>query len=133
MSEKALYSILTNDSDVAAHVSTRVYPNVAPQSASYPYIVYERVSTEPLNAIPGSLNESRTTFQLSIESDSYSECKDVADDVRDALDGYSGTAATVVVHRIYLDGESDVYDEPESGDETGVHGVQFDVIVWHAF
>ena len=36
---KSIYNILANDSDVSALVGTRIFPNVAPQTTTFPFII----------------------------------------------------------------------------------------------
>ena len=43
----AIYSILSSDSDISDLVSTRIFPNVAPQTTAFPFIIYD-VDGDPL-------------------------------------------------------------------------------------
>ena len=43
--EENLYTLFTGSTAIAAVVGTRVYPVMAPQNATYPCLVYTRVST----------------------------------------------------------------------------------------
>ena len=38
---KAIFNILSNDSDVLALVESRIFPNVAPQTTEFPFIIYD--------------------------------------------------------------------------------------------
>lgn len=52
--ESDLYTLLSGNAGVAALVSTRIYPDLVPEGKTLPYIGYERVSTEPVNALSGA-------------------------------------------------------------------------------
>lgn len=53
--ETVLYSTLSGASGVTALVSTRIYPDVAPQDGSLPAVTFERVATEYHNTIHGTV------------------------------------------------------------------------------
>ena len=38
---KAIYNILSTNSDVSTLVGTRIFPNVAPQTTTFPFIIYD--------------------------------------------------------------------------------------------
>lgn len=45
--EQNVYTILSSTAAVTALVGNRIYPVEAPSSAALPYLVYQRISTEP--------------------------------------------------------------------------------------
>jgi len=51
--EEAITDRLKSDGDVAGIVGARVYPDVAPQSATAPYIVYDLVESEQAASTQG--------------------------------------------------------------------------------
>ena len=53
--ETVLYSTLSGAAGVTALVSTRIYPDVAPQEGSLPAITFERTGTEYHNTIHGTV------------------------------------------------------------------------------
>ena len=44
---KAIYNILSNTTAVTDIVTTKIYPEIAPQNETQPYIVYSVVSNSP--------------------------------------------------------------------------------------
>ena len=50
----AIYSLLVNDSAVSALVGTRIYPELAEEGASAPYVVYSVVSNTPSDTKDGT-------------------------------------------------------------------------------
>jgi hypothetical protein len=81
----ALHSLLTGDTDVNTAVSGRVYPELAPEGASMPYLVYSVVNNTPSDAKDGTPIDEAQIEIFSVAS-TYGSANDLADDVRAALD-----------------------------------------------
>ena len=130
--EKAIRTVLAGDTDVAAVVSTRIYPVLIPQGAALPAITYQLLSSEPFAAHDGHTGHTKDRFQINCYSTSYATAKDLAEKVRLALSGYSGTSESVVISEIHHQGTTDTFTAPRDAGETGVHQVQLDVLVGYA-
>ena len=103
--ESAIFSILTNDSAVAALVSTRVFPNNLDQGEPLPAIVYQEISGVDDNDSGGSTNLVDARFQVDCYAATYLETMTLAAAVRAALNGYAGTSDGTVIHSIFkIDG-----------------------------
>lgn len=80
----AIYSMLKDDSAVAALVGTRIYPELAEEGAATPYVVYSVVSNTPVDT-----KESAPVDEAQLEvfsvADTYAAANDLADKVRTAL------------------------------------------------
>tara|TARA_R110002020_G_scaffold103935_1_gene243542 strand:+ start:469 stop:1656 length:1188 start_codon:yes stop_codon:yes gene_type:complete len=80
----AIYSMLKDDSAVAALVGTRIYPELAEEGAATPYVVYSVVSNTPVDT-----KESAPVDEAQLEvfsvADTYAAANDLADKVRAAL------------------------------------------------
>ncbi len=115
-----LYGLLSNDPVVAALVATRIYPQVAREAATDPYIVYSTVSDVPENTFDGQDGLRHARVQIDCYSHQYDEAQVVADAVEGVLKEYkSATVASVVLMR------RDLYE-----DVTQYHRVQLDVSFW---
>ena len=80
----AIHPLLTNAAAVQALIAGRVYPEIAPEGAAMPYIVYSVTSNSPSN------DKSRTPVdesqvELYNVASTYAEANDLADKVRAAL------------------------------------------------
>lgn len=123
--ETGLYSELTTDVDVAALVSTRVYPLTLPQGYTLPAITYQRVSTERLRDLTGSSGWVMARFQIDCWAASYSAARGLADKVRAALDGQVDTLGSETgVGMIGLMGEREILEE-----EIESYRVSFDFMI----
>jgi len=127
----ALYDLLSGSTAVKALTSTRIYPMVAPDSADKPFIVYQRITAEHAHhlADPGGLVSS--TFQISIYASSSLSSWNVAEAVRNLLDGYINASGTPVIQSIALQNEIDDYEAPTDASQGGVFSVKQDYGIWY--
>ncbi len=133
--EQALRKILVDDSDVNGVVSSRIYAHQVPQGGTLPAITYELDSTEPLAALAGHAGMTTNEFEIRCVADDYATVKDLAEKVRLALDGYSGTVSVtgtdagdnVVVHSITHDRSADESLVATDGSELPIRIVRIDV------
>jgi hypothetical protein len=101
----AIYSLLVNDSAVSAIVGTRIYPELAEEGASAPYIVYSVVSNTPSDTKDGTPIDEAQLEIFSVSS-TYAAANDLADKVRAALDRKSQiVVGTVTVQSIHYTNE----------------------------
>ena len=109
--EQTLYDTLRNDGTVAGLVSTKIYPNVAPDNAAAPYIVYQLIVGTAHNQLVGAPGSERKVLQLSCISSSYSNAKAIAVACKSAINGTVGYMtsegddyfAQTEEHRVRLD------------------------------
>lgn len=124
--EKAIFSILT-DPDAGALVraicSTRTYPVIAPQGATYPNTVFRRRSTDRQYTLDGNSALPTAFIEVSCNALTYSEARDLGTAVKAALDGLSGTHGGVVVHKSFIEDEFDGFEFQTDGKERPVYTV----------
>jgi len=119
---KAIYSILTSDSDVNAIVGTRVYPQIAAQEAAFPFVVYVLQNVDPSDTKSGVSTLDEVRYDFIVASENYAEASDLTEKIRTALDRYSGTVAGVVIDSIqFID--LDVNNDP--GTETYLTNTEY--------
>ena len=101
----AIYSLLVNDSAVSAVVGTRIYPELAEEGASAPYVVYSVVSNTPSDTKDGTpIDEAQ--LEIFSVGNTYAAANDLADKVRAALDRKSQiVVGTVTVQSIQYTNE----------------------------
>lgn len=112
---KAIYSILTSDSDVSAIVGTRVYPQIAAQGAAFPFVVYVLQDTSPSDTKSGVSTLDEVRYDIVVASETYAEASDLTNKIRTALDRYTGTVAGVVIDSIQF---QDIDADNDPGTET---------------
>jgi len=115
----AIYNILANDSDVTDITSTRIYPNVAKQSTTFPFLVYQTTGVNPNDTKDGVSTVDGNSFEVLCFADSYTDSVDLSTKVRVALDRKSGTYNTIEVQSIQYEGSSEHFDI--QGDNRGIY------------
>lgn len=138
--KSAIYAHLYADADVLALVDVRIRSKRAETADVLPYIVFHVISGNHISdmADPSGLVGKRVQVDSFAATDAGAEV--LAEHVRDALQGVSGTLGaggdTLAVQNIELDGDGDIEIEPASGtqraSQRAPHGVRQDYIVWHA-
>lgn len=109
-----------------ALVANRVYPMKLPQNPTLPAITYQKISGLRVQSHDGPSGLAYPRFQVSCWGESYSDAKQVAEEVRQDLDGYQGLMGVVQVGAALLQNEIDFYIP-----ETGYYHVPVDFIIWH--
>lgn len=129
MIEEALVAHLLADADVSALIDDRIFPNVAPQDAALPLLVYQRISSPRVRSQSGPSGLAHPRFQIRAKAATYAGARDLANKVRVSLDGFAGTmggGGGVSVGAAFLDNERDAYE-----DTLEAHSVPMDFIIWH--
>lgn len=88
----AIRNILQSDAPVQTLVSSRVFPELAPEGVAMPYLVYSIVSNSPSDAKDGTRIDEAQVELFSVAS-TYSAANDLADKVRAAMDRKSATVS----------------------------------------
>ena len=125
MIESAIRYILVND-DTVKDITTRCYPVTIPQSPTYPLILYTKITGMRDHHLRGPSGHAHPRFQIEAWAKTYTEAKTLADAIREALDGYSGTAVGTKIGSCLIESERDDYQN-----EIDVHRVIQDYFTWH--
>lgn len=98
--KKDLWHKLTNDETVSGLISTRLYPGIAPQKATYPFVTFNTVSNMDENCHDGPVGIFRERVQFDILADTPDVAEQIKDAIYSALHGLSGmigaTDATII-------------------------------------
>ena len=89
---KAIYHILSNDTDVVDRVQNKIYPLIADVDTTFPFIIYKRTGITPADSKDRFIYSEDVYVDIVIASDKYNESIEIADLVRTALlkGGYDG-------------------------------------------
>ena len=112
---KAIYHLLKKDSRIKEKVGSKIYPLIVEESTTFPFIIY--------NYTKGSysVNES-VTVDVVIASKDYIDTIELADYVRDALEGRRGNFAGVEINDIRMISADEEYIE-----DTFIQNLTFDI------
>lgn len=117
--EDELFAALDGHAGLTALVVSRIYPIKANQSATYPLLVYQRISNSQYNGLSGSSGLANSRYQISAYADTYASARAVADQVVLAM--AAATVTSILKSRIDTDFD-DVSDK---------YRVILDFSVWH--
>lgn len=133
--ESALRAHLIANAGVTAIVGSRVYMKRAPNSATYPYIVMNKISKRPSRHSTAACGLCDHSFQLDCWGETDKATKDLADEIRDGLDHYRGTlgsgSETIYAHVVRYINDYDDFDEPSDGSEVGEYRTIVELRIWH--
>jgi len=103
--EKALNSILLNDSGINLSVSGRV--SIMRRDDLFPAITYEKTSkTQELDAGGRPMGPIKSSFQVTARAKTYREAKEISDLIAARLNGFTGEESNVKILLTLQDGES---------------------------
>ena len=122
--EAFLYQRLTSQTAVSQYIGSRVYPLIAPQGTPLPLVVYQRTAVERPQSLSGNVGNPLVTLQLTTYGTSYTSVKTIARAVRIAIDGWTGTTASVTLQRTTLLTEADGVDMPADDQMLPYYSVQ---------
>lgn len=108
-----LRTYLLADASILATVGQRIYPIRLPQNPTLPAITYLKVSGLRHYKTNGPQNLSRPRVQIDCWATTYAAALSLAEDVRQALEGYSGAMGTKTVQGTFFENEQEFFeDEP---------------------
>lgn len=122
--EAFLFQRLTSQTAVSQYIGSRVYPLIAPQGTPLPLVVYQRTGVERPQSLAGNVGNPLVTLQLTTYGTSYTSVKTIARAVRIAIDGWTGTTASVTIQRSTLLTEADGVDMPADDQMLPYYNVQ---------
>lgn len=108
---KAIYNILSNDAKIIDSVEHKIYPLIADTGTTFPFIVYRRTGIEPSDSKDRFIYSENTYVEVVIASDKYNESIEIADLVKDALQGRKGNYSGINIHDIRMTNADEDYIE----------------------
>ena len=111
--EAAIYGVLSADSTLTALLAstTSIYPEVAPQNASNPCIVYSESTPEFNDTMSGVSKLDVNVVQVDVYATTIAARNTIGARVRTLLDRYSGTTNSIKIQSIQLVFSFKTYDE----------------------
>lgn len=139
--ESGLFTLLS--SVPGSNASTRVYPERAPDTPTYPIILYSIITKVGQHTRPSSSSDAagtqtgytsgggddldRVRVQVEFLGQTYESVRALSEQIRPYVNGFNGTSGGEKFQPIYIESEQ---DEPfDAGAE--IYRRLWDVIVWH--
>ena len=99
---KTIYTKITEDEEIQSYVSGRVYPLIAEQSSSFPFIIYWRNSIQSSNYTKDGFNEDFVEFTVVAVSENYTQSLMIANRLRKILEVRKITGEDIVITDIKM-------------------------------
>lgn len=130
--EKVVADALLADPDVSAIVGDRIYPVLAPETASLPFATWRRQAVQRESSLSGPIGMPVVTLALELYAATYYAARELADRCRRKLDGWhTDVGSSVSVRHVELQNESDGFVQLAGGDLPPVYAVtQTYTILW---
>lgn len=107
-----MVDVLLADAGVAAIVGTRIFPVVVRQNTTLPGLTYRRLpGGERTYSLTGRGGFTSVIVALYAWATDYATARNLADQVRDALDAYTSNGATDIQVASVSDGADDWIDD----------------------
>lgn len=110
--ERAVYHRLITSPGVARLVGFKVFPVAVGKDASFPFIVYRRLNIPRQSSLNGPIYEPEVNLQIACWAMTHDESRELADEVRLALNGHTGSIVGVTIHDMRMVSETDDYLDP---------------------
>jgi hypothetical protein len=126
-----LVQYINTISAVTTLVSTRVYPDILPQSPTLPAITYSQVSAVRVRDLTGPAGKSRHRISIHCWATTHAGARAVADALRQGIDGFQGWWQDTFVGSVTLENEFDLHEEEAGLVNVGIYRVVQDYIISH--
>ena len=127
MIEQGFYEYMMAKDAIRDIVSDRIYAIELPQGVSLPAIVYHKVTAPRTYHLQAQTDLVFATFQVDCLADTYEAANKLADTVRLAMSGYSGTMGDHDVTSVAVENMADFVEQPEPGEEHATQRVVLDI------
>jgi len=130
--ETAFYSYTSTKPSISALVGTRIYPLLAPDTPTYPHITYTVFGEGHHHAFNGAVGLVDLTMQVDVWAETVVSRTDIAEALRNALDGFSGDmgAELLNIRSCFLSDVSNFFDKDNAGGGT-YYRTSMDFLIWH--
>jgi hypothetical protein len=109
--EKHIYQVLAGNPAVARRVGFRIYAVAVPKT-DFPFLVYKRANIARESSLTGPMYLPLMSIQIASWALTHDAARELADDVRLALDGRTGALAGVIIEDMRLVSETDDFLDP---------------------
>lgn len=106
---KVIATYLTGNEELNAIINNKVFPIVADQGTTYPFVVYKRSSLQTASS-KDRYNYSEVAYvEMVVASKSYRQSVEIATKIRDVLDKKRGVLDDININEIRLDNAYEDY------------------------
>ncbi len=108
---KLIYNNLSDISEVTDRVGGNIYPIVAPDQTTFPFIVYTRTNAYVNITTKDGYMGDVVTFQISVASDTYIESCEIANEVRNGFENCQISSEDLLLYNIRMTNCSETFSD----------------------
>lgn len=128
--DKVLRNALISDATVSGMVGDRVFNQTASPADPLPFIICRRSGIEREQTFGGPMGVPRLSMDFDLYAVTYEEVRELADAVRDVLDGFGGTFDNTTVKQVSLEDESDELVQLAGSEKPPAFAVKMSFDIW---
>jgi len=110
--ERHVFLRLATTPGVVRLTGFNIYAVAVPKTATLPFCVYKRQNITRESHLTGPMFQPVVHLQIASWATTYDPARELADEVRIALDGHTGTLAGVTISDMRLVSETDDFIDP---------------------
>jgi len=104
----------------------RIYNGSAPEGAGFPYVVFNRITSDQPHHMTAASDIAFQTVQIDIYDDDHVSVYDQSELIRNQFDGFRGTMGSTTVQMCHLDSTRDDFIRPQDSSQRGRHRISMD-------
>lgn len=108
---KLIYSLLTEDSELSSIIYQKVYPLVADNNTTFPYVVYQRNGLQNKQSTKDGYCEDSCNYTVVAVSNKYDEVIEIANHIRRILERLTIVTDDVTLYNNKLIGADEQYSD----------------------
>lgn len=108
---KAIYTILSENEELTEKIANKVFPLVADNGTTFPFIVYKRLSVMPATSKDKYIYQEVAQFEVVVATDNYNDSIDIGELVCKTLQGKKGVFNGINIQNIEVDDSNEDFIE----------------------
>lgn len=128
--ESVFRSVLSSHAGTIALVGSRIYPVVAPEDATKPFVVYTITDNVQLPVLSGNSGTYEARAEVACIASTYAKAHELATQAYAALDAVTSSGDSIKIYSANRTKQTDDVDDPSAGEEPTYLVIQ-EYNVWH--
>lgn len=100
---KYIYSKLSNSNELKKYVDYKIYPLVAENTTTFPFVTYYRDNISPISFTKDGYCQDEVYFTINVVSDHYTQTLEIANIIRKLMEGLRGDDNIYDCHMTNID------------------------------
>jgi len=126
-----LYTYLVSKSEITDLVGLKIFPNQAPNSSELPYITVARVASDGEHHLSDASKQVTDTFELEVFGRDSIEVENIAEAIRDKVDGFRGLMGSTEVGSALIVSQNDDFIVDDQGTDIQSFRISITVDISH--